>query len=190
VNAPSPDVVVLGGGNAGLCAALAARSRGATVVVLEGAPKAFRGGNSRHTRNLRSMHEAPTDLLVDAYAEDEFVADLMRVTGGKTDEALSRRVVRESAGCPAWIRSFGARLQPPLKGTLHLDRTNVFFLGGGKALMNSYYAAAGRMGISVLYDAQVTALDVADGGIRSISFRQGERVSRISAKGSSRTSTG
>jgi len=182
VNALPHDVAVLGGGNAGLCAALAARNRGATVVVLEAAPKAFRGGNSRHTRNLRSMHDAPTDLLVDAYAEDEFVADLMRVTGGRTDESLARRVVRESAGCPAWIRSFGARLQPPLKGTLHLDRTNVFFLGGGKALMNSYYAAAGRMGISVLYDAQVTGLDVADGGIRSISFRQGERVSSIRAK--------
>src|SRR5438105_13568367 len=124
------DVVVLGGGNAGLCAALAARRQGASVVVIEGAPRVFRGGNSRHTRNLRSMHESPTDLLVDAYGEDEFVADLMRVTGGKTNEALARRVVRDSAECPGWIRSFGARLQPPLKGTLHLDRTNVFCPGG------------------------------------------------------------
>ena len=74
------------------------------MVVLEGAPKQFRGGNSRHTRNLRSMHEAPTDLLADAYTEDEFVADLMRVTGGRTNEALARRVVRESAECR---RGFG-----------------------------------------------------------------------------------
>jgi len=182
MTAPPVDVVVVGGGNAGLCAALAARQRGATVVVLEGAPKAFRGGNSRHTRNLRSMHDAPTDLLVDAYGEEEFVTDLLRVTGGKTNEALARRVVRESANCPAWIRSFGARLQPPLRGTLHLDRTNVFFLGGGKALMNSYYAAAERLGISVRYDAQVTALNIADGGIQSISIRQGDRASTIAAK--------
>ena len=177
-----PDVVVLGGGNAGLCAALAARQKGASVLVVEGAPKEFRGGNSRHTRNLRTMHEAPTELLVDAYSEDEFVTDLMRVTGGKTDEALARRVVRNSAACPAWIRSFGGRLQPPLKGTLHLDRTNVFFLGGGKALMNRYYAAAGRMGISVRYVADVTSLDVVDGGIRAVSIRQGERVSQIGGK--------
>src|SRR5436305_7383948 len=169
---PPVDVAVLGGGNAGLCAALAARQRGATVVVLEGAPWEFRGGNSRHTRNLRSMHESPTDLLVDAYSEDEFVTDLMRVTGGKTDEALARRVVHDSAGCPTWMRSFGARLQPPLKGTLHLDRTNVFFLGGGKALMNSYYAAATRMGVAVRYGAEVTAIDIADGGIRSVSIKQ------------------
>ena len=96
------DVVVLGGGNAGLCAALAARQSGASVVVLEGAPREFRGGNSRHTRNLRSMHDRPTDLLVDAYTEDEFLTDLMRVTGGRTTEALARRVVRDSAECPAY----------------------------------------------------------------------------------------
>ena len=176
------DVAVLGGGNAGLCAALTARQKGASVLVLEGAPKEFRGGNSRHTRNLRSMHDAPTDLLVDAYTEDEFIADLMRVTDGKTDEALARRVVRDSAGCPAWIRSFGARLQPPLKGTLHLDRTNVFFLGGGKALMNSYYAAAERSGIRVRYDAQIAGIEFADGRIRSILVREPQRSVTIIAK--------
>ena len=65
------------------------------------APKEFRGGNSRHTRNLRSMHDAPTDLLTGAYSEDEFVTDLLRVTGGRTNETLARLVVRESAGCAA-----------------------------------------------------------------------------------------
>jgi len=176
------DVAVLGGGNAGLCAALAARQTGASVLVLEGAPKEFRGGNSRHTRNLRSMHDSPTDLLVDAYTEDEFIADLLRVTAGKTNELLARRVVRDSAGCPAWIRSFGARLQPPLKGTLHLDRTNVFFLGGGKALMNSYYAAAERSGIRVCYDAQIVGIDFVDGRIRSVLVREPRRTATIAAK--------
>jgi tricarballylate dehydrogenase len=182
VIAARADVVVLGGGNAGLCAALAARQKGASVTVVESAPRHYRGGNSRHTRNLRSMHDAPTDCLVDAYSEDEFVTDLMRVTGGRTDEALARRVVRDSATCPAWIRSFGARLQPPLKGTLHLDRTNVFFLGGGKALMNSYYAAAERMGIDVHYGAEVTDLEVVDGGLRAVTFMQEGRSSRMEAR--------
>ncbi len=163
------DVAVLGGGNAGLCAALSARERGARVVVLETAPKAFRGGNSRHTRNLRCMHDAPTDLLTDAYAEEEFLADLMRVTGGQTNETLARIVVRDSSACPSWIRKFGGRLQPSLRGTLHLGRTNAFFLGGGKALMNSYYAAAERLGVRIAYDAQVVALDVADGRFRGAS---------------------
>jgi tricarballylate dehydrogenase len=176
------DVAVLGGGNAGLCAALAARQSGASVVVVEGAPKEFRGGNSRHTRNLRSMHDRPTDLLVDAYGEDEFLTDLMRVTGGRTNEALARRVVRDSVDCPAWIRSFGGRLQPPLKGTLHLDRTNVFFLGGGKALMNSYYAAAERSGVRVLYDADVTGIEIEDGRFTSVSVTMNGRVESIAAR--------
>jgi tricarballylate dehydrogenase len=176
------DVAVLGGGNAGLCAALSARERGASVVVLECAPRAFRGGNSRHTRNLRSMHDAPTPLLTGAYTEDEYVGDLLRVTGGRTNEALARLVVRGSAACPGWMQRFGIRLQPPLKGTLHLDRTNVHFLGGGKALMNSYYAAAARMGIRVLYDASVVGLDLADGRFRSVSVSIGGLVETIAAK--------
>ena len=93
------DVAVLGGGNAGLCAALSARERGASVIVVEGAPRAFRGGNSRHTRNLRSMHDAPTALLTDAYTEDEYVADLRaRDRRAAPNEALARLVVRGSAG--------------------------------------------------------------------------------------------
>ena len=109
------------------------------------------------------MHDAPTDILTDAYTEDEYFADLLRVTGGQTDERLARLVVRASATCPQWMRRFGVRFQPSLRGTLHLGRTNAFFLGGGKALMNSYYAAAERLGVRVLYDAEVVGLDLVDG---------------------------
>ncbi len=59
-----PDVLVIGGGNAALCAALMAREAGARVLLLEAAPRAWRGGNSGHTRNLRCMHDAPQDVLV------------------------------------------------------------------------------------------------------------------------------
>ena len=57
------DVLVIGGGNAALCAALTAREAGASVLLLEAAPRAWRGGNSTHTRNLRCMHDAPQDVL-------------------------------------------------------------------------------------------------------------------------------
>lgn len=120
------DVAVLGGGNAALCAALTAAERGARVIVLERAPREFRGGNSRHTRNLRCMHTAPTDVLADAYSEDEFMTDLMRVTGGVTDQTLARMMVRGSADLPRRMSRFGVRFQPSLRGTLHLGRTNAF----------------------------------------------------------------
>src|SRR5690554_2802642 len=86
------DVLVIGGGNAALCAALSAREQGASVLLLESAPCKWRGGNSIHTRNLRCMHRAPTEVLTDAYLEDEFFDDVWRVTGGVTNEALARHV--------------------------------------------------------------------------------------------------
>jgi len=157
------DIIVIGGGNAALCAALTAREAGVSVTVLECAPPEYRGGNSRHTRNMRCMHDAPTDVLTDAYREDEYFADLLRVTGGQTTESLARLVIRESPQANAWMKSYGARFQPSLGGTLHLGRTNAFFLGGGKALMNAYYAAAQARGIQVLYNAEVTELTIRDG---------------------------
>jgi succinate dehydrogenase/fumarate reductase flavoprotein subunit len=81
------DVLVIGGGNAALCAALTAREAGASVMVLEASPREWRGGNSPHTRNLRCMHDAPQDVLIEAYPEEEFWQDLLKVTGGQTDEA-------------------------------------------------------------------------------------------------------
>jgi tricarballylate dehydrogenase len=176
------DVAVLGGGNAALCAALVAAERGARVIVLERAPRAFRGGNSRHVRNLRCMHTAPTDILTDAYTEDEFMEDLHRVTGGLTNETLARMMIRASADAPRRLRRFGVRFQPSLRGTLHLGRTNAFFLGGGKALMNSAYAAAGRLGVRVVYEADVIGLSIRDGRFESATVRMAGGDTQIAAR--------
>jgi tricarballylate dehydrogenase len=175
--APVYDVLVLGGGNAGLCAALSARENGASVLVVECAPPEFRGGNSRHTRNLRCMHDAPTDFLTGSYTGTEYFADLMRVTGGESNEALARLTIEESAPASRWMKGHGARFQPSLGGTLQLDRTNAFFLGGGKALMNTYYSAARERGIDVLYNAEAVALQVEHGSFESATVvRNGEPV--------------
>ena len=97
------DVMVVGGGNAGLCAAISAAEQGASVVLLERAPIEYRGGNSRHTRNFRCAHNAPLGKLTDNYSDDEFYDDLLKVTKGNTDESLARQVIGNSAECYEWM---------------------------------------------------------------------------------------
>ena len=157
------DVLVIGGGNAALCAALMAAEAGAGVLMLESAPREWRGGNSGHTRNLRCMHDAPQDVLEGAYPEEEFWQDLLKVTGGLTDEALARLVIRASSTCRPWMRSHGVHFQPSLSGALHTARTNAFFMGGGKALVNAFYRSAEHLGVQVRYEAPVDRIELDDG---------------------------
>src|SRR3954463_6304091 len=176
------DVLVIGGGNAALCAAISARRGGASVLVLEGAPKFYRGGNTRHTRNMRCAHDAATEILTGPYTEEEFWQDLLLVTGGQTDEVLARHMIRESKDILNWIVEQGVRWQPSLGGTLSLGRTNSFFLGGGRAMLNALYLTAERLRVNILYDAEVVALEIDDGMFLSAALRQGESVVPIRAR--------
>ncbi len=171
----SPDVLVIGGGNAALCAALMAREAGASVLLLESAPREWRGGNSGHTRNLRCMHDAPQDVLVDAYPEEEYWQDLLKVTGGLTNEHLARLVIRESSTCRDWMRRHGVHFQPPLSGALHVARTNAFFMGGGKALVNAYFRSAEKLGVQIRYEAPVDRIEI-DNGRFIAAYVKGQRI--------------
>jgi tricarballylate dehydrogenase len=136
------------------------------VLILEAAPVHLRGGNSRHTRNCRYLHEGPEYYLVGTYSEDEFFQDLLQVTGGETNEQLARMTIRASADLGRWIEGNGVRWQGPLRGTLQLSRTNAFFLGGGKALVNAYYQLVERFGVEVRSETEVCGCAPAEGGIR------------------------
>lgn len=169
------DVLVIGGGNAALCAALVAREAGASVLLLEAAPKEWRGGNSVHTRNIRSMHDEPQDVLLDSYPEEEYWQDMLKVTGGLTDEKLARLVIRSTSNCRGWMQKHGVRFQPSLSGTLNLSRTNAFFMGGGKALVNAYYRSAEQLGISIRYNSPVDSLEIEDGVFKA-AYVASERI--------------
>ena len=178
----SVDVLVIGGGNAALCAAISARRNGADVLVLEAAPKFYRGGNTRHTRNMRCAHAAATEHLTGPYTQDEFWSDLYRVTEGQTDENLARHMIAQSEEILPWITKQGVRFQPPLIGTLSLGRTNSFFLGGGRAMLNALYRTAERLGVRILYDAPVTDLEIAEGCFRSAVAKIDGQPTTIKAK--------
>ncbi|MBF0279759.1 MAG: FAD-dependent tricarballylate dehydrogenase TcuA [SAR324 cluster bacterium] len=176
------DVLVIGGGNAALCAAMTAQENGARVLLLEGAPKTSRGGNSRHTRNLRYMHRKANSHLTGPYHEDEFWDDLLRVTKGETNEDLARLTIRQSEDIGLWMADHGCIFQPSMRGTLSLSHTNGFFLGGGKALVNSYYLTAEKLGVKILYEAMVNNLNIRDGRFESAELTIGEKHHSVSAK--------
>ena len=176
------DIAVIGGGNAALCAAMTAAEAGARVLILETAPKPYRGGNSRHTRNFRCMHAGPLGPLIEEYSEDEYLSDLMTVTGGKTDKHLARLAIRTSEECLPWMEEHGVRFQPSLSGTLSLARTNAFFMGGGKSLVNAYYRTAAGLGVEVLYDAAVTHLELNGDQIEWVDYTYEGQSHRIAPK--------
>lgn len=176
------DVLVIGGGNAGLCAAMSAGQGKAKVLLLETAPKVFRGGNSRHTRNLRYLHDCGNEHMTGPYREEEFWEDLLRVAGGSTNEPLARFTLHESANLGEWMKAHGCRFQKPLRGTLHLSRTNAFFLGGGKALMNAYYHSAGRLGVTIAYESEVRGLQIHDNKFSSATVFSDGTFHEVKAK--------
>ena len=167
------DVLVAGGGNAALCAAIAARRAGSSVLVCEMATKFYRGGNTRHTRNIRCAHDAATETLSGPYPEDEFFKDLLQVTQGHTDEVLARHMIAESKTVLDWLPQQGVRYQPSLGGTLSLGRTNSFFLGGGRSMLNALYLTAEDLGVEIAYDAEVVDLDIDNGMFLSATVQRG-----------------
>jgi tricarballylate dehydrogenase len=178
------DVVVVGGGNAALCAALSAREHGARVRLLEKAPEAWRGGNSFFTaggfrfafKSVDELYGLVGDLSasetasmeVDPYPEDAYYDDLMRVTEDCADPDLALTLVRESQPTMRWMREQGVRWIPMFGRQAYRVGGRFRFwgglvleaVGGGAGLIDMEYASAARAGIEVRFEAKATALGV------------------------------
>lgn len=186
------DVVVVGGGNAALCAALSARDSGAErVLVLERAPESERGGNSRFTagavrfafEGVEQVRELVPDLTDNelatydfgSYTADEFFEDMLRVTHYRTDPDLSDTLVSQSFEVMRWLKSKGVRFLPNGRQAFKIGDTLKFWggivldtLGGGPGLIDSLYTAVSEHDIEVWYGAR--ALDL---------LRDGRRVTGV-----------
>jgi tricarballylate dehydrogenase len=159
--ADRPDVLVAGGGLAALCAAIAARRVGASVWLVDAAPDALKGGNARHSRNIRTAHDGPSAFVPDTYPAAEFKADLHRAGPG-ADPDLARCLAEDSQGVPEWLTAQGVAFQPLASGVLPYSRRTVFLLGGGTAMVNALVRTATTLGVRVLHDTAVE--DVAADG--------------------------
>jgi len=168
----NPGVLVIGGGLAALCAAISARQCQASVAMVEQAPRELRGGNTRHSRNFRICHDAPSPLFPDCYGEADFLADMVRASDNACDADLAQVLIDRSSAIPAWLEDNGATFQT---ANIPYSRKTAFFLGGGKALVNSLYATAETLGVDIRYETEVTNLRL-DGRVDLVSGGETQTV--------------
>ncbi len=200
------DVVVVGAGNAALCAALAASEQGATVTVLERAPEEERAGNTRFTaggmrfaydgtEDLRALMPDLSDTEVEntdfgAYPEDQFFDDMGRVTDYRTDPDLVELLIRRSKPTLMWMRDKGVRFVPMYgRQAYKVDGGFKFWggltvetWGGGPGLVDALYGAAEKAGIEILYRARATDLLAGDSGVHGVRLRHQGKTTEIMAK--------
>jgi tricarballylate dehydrogenase len=155
---PTPDVLVIGGGAAALAAAIEAAGAGARVQLLDAAPPALRGGNTRHSRNFRYAHDGPTPFTPDAYRAASFHADLLRATGSGADPTLLEALIEGSTALPGWLIAQGVALQRADDGRLPYSRRTAFFLGGGMAATLALHDRAAALGVQVRQETPVHGL--------------------------------
>jgi tricarballylate dehydrogenase len=204
--ATSYDVVVVGGGNAAMCAALSARESGARVLVLEKAPEAWRGGNGFFTAGgfrfaFKSFDELRTligdlsdqeaaQMEVDPYTEDNFYDDLMRVTEDCADPDMALLLVRESQNTVRWMKDRGIRWIPMFGRQAYKVGGKFRFwgglvleaVGGGPGLIDMEYASAAKAGIDVRFETKATRLVTDDRGrVTGIAVRTPEGSETITA---------
>jgi tricarballylate dehydrogenase len=188
------DVIVVGGGNAGLCAALRARELGAEVILLEKAPQEKRGGNSFFTGGrMRIPHHGLEDvaslidldvaelshITIDPYPEEQFFSDLQKASRYRIEESIGRMIASRARSGIAWLKSKGARFELPLgfddikvNGKIKLiGGDDIQHYEGGPGLVDNLLKNAASAGIPVHYDTAVTQLLVGPFGVEGVGVR-------------------
>ena len=200
------DVVVIGAGNAAMCAAIAARENGAKTIVLEKSPEKEKGGNTTYTHgsirfaynNNEEIKQIIPDLgeedfkITDfgSYSEEQFYDDLCRMTEYRTDPALASLLTGKSYETMKWLTSHNIRFIPIYgRQAFKVDGIFKFWggmvlesVGGGHGLVEALHQEAKTMGISILYDTMAVELIHTDDGIAGVVIKEKGKTKTIQAK--------
>ena len=199
------DVIVVGGGNAALCAAVSAAEAGAKVALLERAPVAERGGNSSYTEMIRFVYNGTEDIRAlcpdltedeidrsdfGSYTEEQFFDDMARTTQNRTDPDLCEIMIRGSNAMMHWLRRQGVRFLPYWgKQAYKIDGKFRFFggvilelWGGGQGLVAALYKSAEKNGVEIHYDAWVKDLLYSDAGVTGVVLDSGGSTQTLDAE--------
>ena len=200
------DVIVIGAGNAAFCAALAAREKGASVLMLERASEAESGGNTRFTagairvayRGVDDLKVLMPDLTADeiattdfgTYTTDQFFDDMFRVTRYRTDPELCERLVTRSFETLLWLRGKGVRFAPIYgRQAFKIDGRFKFWggltveaWGGGPGLIEQHTAIALKQGIDIRYGTRALSLIYDGNRVRGVRVKHGQELFDLPAK--------
>jgi tricarballylate dehydrogenase len=200
------DVVVIGAGNAAMCAAISARENGANVLVLEKSPETEKGGNSAYTHgSIRFAYNGVEDLKqimpeltseelemsdFGAYPEADFFEDMCRLTEYRTDPELASILTGESFETMKWLHSHKVRFVPIYgRQAFKIDGKFKFWggmivesIGGGQGLIDSLHKEAMHLGVHILYEAMAIRLIHDDGGVHGVVFKHKGKTTEVYAK--------
>lgn len=199
-------VVVIGAGNAAMCAAISARENGARVIVLEKAPESEKGGNTTYTHgSIRFAYDSNEEIkrlipdldeedfrITDfgSYSEEQFYEDLCKITDYKTDPTLASILTDKSYETMEWLTSHHVRFIPIYgRQAFKIDGIFKFWggmvleaVGGGHGLVDALHKEASDNGITILYNTMAIQLLNADDGIVGVVVKKRGKTNRIKTK--------